>query len=275
MSKNGYIYCLSNPSYEGLYKIGFTTRNVEDRIKELHTTGVIYPFKIELVKWVTNCEKKERLLHKICDRYGERKVKNREFFSISINEIKDLFDLIDEEYKKEKSEEIQKEVPKKKRGRRLMGSNRNPNIFVNPQGCAWLSREPHDIGSLPEQSFHEADAAKARAENLEQEELARIEARGREGERCEEEYREKKMFYTGEERRILNSYANKHWPTEWQEAARKPTGDNKQRKMLQDRAYYSINVIENKSLSAYDKSNNSFIKQDTREETLNFRFEYR
>lgn len=43
----GWIYCLSNPSMPGVVKIGLTTNTVEERVKQLDTTGVPSAFKIE------------------------------------------------------------------------------------------------------------------------------------------------------------------------------------------------------------------------------------
>ncbi len=54
MSDKGYIYCLSNPMYKGIYKVGQTKNNVSIRKNQLYTTGVIMPFKIEFVKELVN-----------------------------------------------------------------------------------------------------------------------------------------------------------------------------------------------------------------------------
>ena len=46
----GLIYCLSNPSYQDVYKIGFTRKTLKQRLQSLYTTGVVYPFKVEFAK---------------------------------------------------------------------------------------------------------------------------------------------------------------------------------------------------------------------------------
>ena len=46
---SGYLYCFSNESLKNLYKIGMTTRTVEDRLKEANSSTWCPPnFKIEL-----------------------------------------------------------------------------------------------------------------------------------------------------------------------------------------------------------------------------------
>jgi hypothetical protein len=91
---DGYIYCLSNPSYDGIYKIGFT-KNTDlcERTRQLYTTGVIHPFQIECAKKVYNCSHKEKLIHRYFDEF--RVMSNREFFNVELDKIKLLFDIID------------------------------------------------------------------------------------------------------------------------------------------------------------------------------------
>ncbi len=41
---DGYIYCLSNPLYEGIYKVGMTKNDPYTRMRQLYSTGVPLPF---------------------------------------------------------------------------------------------------------------------------------------------------------------------------------------------------------------------------------------
>tara|TARA_R110000850_G_scaffold72801_2_gene159941 strand:+ start:293 stop:826 length:534 start_codon:yes stop_codon:yes gene_type:complete len=41
-----YVYVLTNEAMKGLVKIGMTTRTVEQRVKELQSTGVPFPFEV-------------------------------------------------------------------------------------------------------------------------------------------------------------------------------------------------------------------------------------
>lgn len=90
----GWVYCLSNQSYKGVYKIGFTTRTPIERAQELsRETSIIYPFVVEVSKKVKNCRIKENQLHKLLNEHRVRP--NKEFFDVSLEKIKNLFDLIE------------------------------------------------------------------------------------------------------------------------------------------------------------------------------------
>jgi hypothetical protein len=102
----GYVYCLSNPLYEGIYKVGFTANEPDIRMNQIYTTGVPLPFKLEFAKKVNNYQTKEKTLHKILTQYGERINPRREFFKISLAEIRTFFDLMDGTYYVENSMNI-------------------------------------------------------------------------------------------------------------------------------------------------------------------------
>ena len=94
----GYIYALTNEFMPGLVKIGRTDRNPELRAKELFTTGVPVPFKIQIAKRVKDPIEKEKLLHSIMGRHEvDEKLRKREFFRSDIDSILELFELIDGE----------------------------------------------------------------------------------------------------------------------------------------------------------------------------------
>jgi hypothetical protein len=92
----GWVYCLSNKAMPGIYKIGKTKISPEERAKQLYTTGVPYPFKIEFAKYVTEYHKKEKSFQKILNQYSCNQ--SREFFEVDIAIIMELFYII-EEYK--------------------------------------------------------------------------------------------------------------------------------------------------------------------------------
>ena len=96
MSDNkGWIYCLSNISMPGLVKIGITNSSPKERAVKLHTTGVPTPFKIEIAKRVDDYINKEKFLHKILEKYSLRISPKREFFKISVDEVKHFFKLME------------------------------------------------------------------------------------------------------------------------------------------------------------------------------------
>jgi hypothetical protein len=92
----GFIYCLSNPAFEGIYKIGFTTTSIKQRISELNNTSVPFNFKCEFYKKVSNCRQEEKKLHLFFTNLGYRVNDKREFFKVNIELIRNVFNLIEE-----------------------------------------------------------------------------------------------------------------------------------------------------------------------------------
>lgn len=79
-NETGFVYVLRNDSFPDLIKIGHTTRTVEERVRELNTTGVPTPFTI-LQSWIVPYSfGAEQVIHKMCGKY--RNSSNREFFNI-------------------------------------------------------------------------------------------------------------------------------------------------------------------------------------------------
>jgi hypothetical protein len=77
----GVIYILINEAMPGLTKIGKTGTNVEQRMRELDSTGVPLPFECFHASKVADLEFVERRLH---DAFDDNRVrKRREFFRIS------------------------------------------------------------------------------------------------------------------------------------------------------------------------------------------------
>lgn len=79
-SKRGYIYVASNKAMPGLVKIGMTTKNPRERLKELYTTGVPVPFSLIFEQRVKDPHLAEKVLHHKLASY--RVTKKREFFEI-------------------------------------------------------------------------------------------------------------------------------------------------------------------------------------------------
>ena len=81
----GYVYIMINPSYEGILKIGKTSKDPEDRAKELSSaTGVATPFIVVYKRHFNNCHNAEKLAHNILEEKGVRVSTSREFFAIDI-----------------------------------------------------------------------------------------------------------------------------------------------------------------------------------------------
>lgn len=83
---DGYVYVLWSELMPTLFKVGMTTRSVEERAKELSTsTGVPAEFKIVAYFKSKDALKCEQTVHK---KLSEYRVEKKEFFSCSYSEIK-------------------------------------------------------------------------------------------------------------------------------------------------------------------------------------------
>ena len=81
----GIIYILTNEAMPGYVKIGKTSTTVEQRMRELDTTGLPLPFECFYAARVADCDTAERLLH---DAFDDTRVRaRREFFRISPERI--------------------------------------------------------------------------------------------------------------------------------------------------------------------------------------------
>jgi hypothetical protein len=93
----GYVYCFSNESLPGIYKIGFTRRPIKYRLKEANRGGtwsVPTPFIAEIVIKVKDPMFIEKCIHSDLKEY--RLDASREFFRVSIEHIQSVF----QKYKK-------------------------------------------------------------------------------------------------------------------------------------------------------------------------------
>ena len=122
MATEGYIYCFSNASMPGILKIGMTERTPEKRLMEANSSDTWRPptpYKIEFAKNVLNPKQKETTLHNLLSQYTERINPKREFFRVSLEEIKTFFELIDGDLwvkliNKEEDEEDEEETEEDK-----------------------------------------------------------------------------------------------------------------------------------------------------------------
>ena len=79
-AKQGIVYVLTNPAMPGLVKIGQTANEIANRLRELNTTGVPFPFDCLYACEVSDCEQVEDALHEAF--YPYRVNPKREFFEI-------------------------------------------------------------------------------------------------------------------------------------------------------------------------------------------------
>lgn len=90
----GYVYCLSNPMYEGVVKVGITFKTPEERARQLYTTGVPLPFTVEFAMKVPNPEDAEARLHNLLTKYHARVNPSREFFRVGVADVREFFELV-------------------------------------------------------------------------------------------------------------------------------------------------------------------------------------
>ena len=91
----GFVYVMINASYTGLVKIGKTTKDPDERAKELSSaTGVATPFIVVYKRQFNNCHVAEKVVHNILEEQGYRVNYSREFFSISISDAIDIRSIV-------------------------------------------------------------------------------------------------------------------------------------------------------------------------------------
>ena len=82
-----YIYILTNPSIPGIVKIGHTTRNVYERLREINSSpGVVIPWEIRWSYKCPNGRMLEEEIHSHLQELGLRPNKRREGFIIDVND---------------------------------------------------------------------------------------------------------------------------------------------------------------------------------------------
>ena len=92
----GYIYCLSNEYMNGILKIGMTTTTTPIiRANQLYTTGVPCKFKVEFGKKVKDPKNTEIRIHTIL---SNRRLPSREFFEISKEDVRRIFEQFEGEW---------------------------------------------------------------------------------------------------------------------------------------------------------------------------------
>uniref|UniRef100_A0A6C0CCQ0 Bacteriophage T5 Orf172 DNA-binding domain-containing protein n=1 Tax=viral metagenome TaxID=1070528 RepID=A0A6C0CCQ0_9ZZZZ len=96
----GYIYCISNASMPDILNIGITWMTPEQRMEDINGLPRLWrpptPYKCEFAKRVLDAEHKRNSIYKVLSQ--SRITLAQRFFSVSIEEVRTLFDLMDGEY---------------------------------------------------------------------------------------------------------------------------------------------------------------------------------
>ena len=95
---NQWVYILSNPTQPGLLKIGYTKNLPEKRAKQISSaTGVALPYKVE---WAYQCFNGEMVEREVHHKLKAQRINNsKEFFQISLEEAKEIINLIGNKFK--------------------------------------------------------------------------------------------------------------------------------------------------------------------------------
>jgi len=102
---SGYVYALINPAADGLVKIGKTTRDPEERAKELSSaTGVPAPFIVVYSALFNDCSRAESYVHTILN---DRRLSNsKEFFRVTTTEAIKAILLAEREFNSESGKDV-------------------------------------------------------------------------------------------------------------------------------------------------------------------------
>lgn len=96
----GYIYCISNASMPNILNIGITWMTPEQKIADINGLPILWrpptPYKCEFAKRVLEAEHKKNAIYKVLAQ--SRITPKQMFFSIPIEDVRTLFDLMDGDY---------------------------------------------------------------------------------------------------------------------------------------------------------------------------------
>ena len=88
----GIVYVLTHPAMPGLVKIGMTSGSIEERMRQLDTTSLPFPFECFYAVLVDDPAAVERAIH---DAFDDHRVnRRREFFKISPDRPKAIMNLV-------------------------------------------------------------------------------------------------------------------------------------------------------------------------------------
>jgi hypothetical protein len=96
--KEGYVYIVSNPAWDGWFKVGKAV-DADDRCKSYNTSSPLRDFKVEYKIYVEDRNKSEKVAHTKALKQAEEYT--GEWFRISLNSLKDILNslpVIETEY---------------------------------------------------------------------------------------------------------------------------------------------------------------------------------
>lgn len=87
------VYVLTNDAMPGIIKIGMTQRSIEQRMRDLYSSGVPVPFECYHASVVQNAQDVEKRLHNAFEKY--RTNQNREFFEIKPESVVEILEMLE------------------------------------------------------------------------------------------------------------------------------------------------------------------------------------
>ena len=146
-SNNEIVYVLTNPAMEGLVKIGKTSqKDIKDRMQQLYTTGVPFPFECEYACYVDDCAKVESAFHLA---FGNTRINpKREFFQIEPERVIAILKLIALKDAKPQVEGYLSEnisLEEKASSKKMKANRRPPMNFIEmgiPYGSVLIYKDP-------------------------------------------------------------------------------------------------------------------------------------
>ena len=140
------VYVLTNPAMPGLVKIGKTTQlEVEERMKQLYSTGVPVPFDCAFACKVKDATEVERALHLA---FGMTRINpNREFFKLEPERVIAVLQLLKvDDITQQFEQTIESDIPSadKQSAQALKRSMRSPMNFHElgiPDGSILISKD--------------------------------------------------------------------------------------------------------------------------------------
>lgn len=132
----GIVYLLTNTYMPGLVKIGMTTKKeIDQRMRELYTTGVPAPFECQFACQVkkSDCAKIEKALHTAFS--PSRVNPNREFFRIQVEQAKAILELFHhEDVTEEVTAEIENDLTEEDKAASRKGQMHRPALNFMQMG---------------------------------------------------------------------------------------------------------------------------------------------
>jgi hypothetical protein len=98
---SGYIYCLSNQCTSGIYKVSYVPdshHHLKKLLDDMNSGNLPHPYVMEFAKKTIDAGAKMKIMDKILTKWSSNANLNANFYKMNLEDIKDLFELIDGEW---------------------------------------------------------------------------------------------------------------------------------------------------------------------------------